>query len=275
MVTRVVPHQALETSHRAPETAPAPVSDPAVVGVLDWWDAHGRALPWRTTRDTYAIWVAEVMSVQTTVLRAATAWERWLARWPTVEALAAASLSDVLGQWQGLGYPRRARDLHRSAQIVATGGWPVDMTELPGVGPYISAAVACFAHEAPVLPHDVNVNRVLARRFPSGIDTTGDPWRAGQALMEFGQRVCRARPVCAECPVTDGCGGPAASEAGISPARRQPPFEGSLRQRRGQLLAQVLAEGRVARAGADIEAGDGLARDGLVASDGLWLSAPG
>src|SRR6201986_5484418 len=119
-------------------TAPAwSVSDPEVAAVLDWWTAHARRLPWRASRDVYAVWVSEVMSAQTTVSRAAEAWRRWMERWPTVEALAAASLADVLAEWQGLGYPRRARDLHRSARIVVRSGWPEDLTALPGVGSYV------------------------------------------------------------------------------------------------------------------------------------------
>ncbi len=105
------------------------VSDPEVAAVLAWWDENRRPLPWRATRDLYAIWVAEVMSAQTTVIRAAEAWERWMARWPTVDSLAAATLTEVLALWQGLGYPRRARDLHRSARIVAESGWPDDLTD--------------------------------------------------------------------------------------------------------------------------------------------------
>jgi len=253
---------------------PATVDTPAVAAVLRWWDAHQRRLPWRATRDVYAVWVAEVMSAQTSVLRAAAAWEGWMARWPTVEALAGASLADVLGYWQGLGYPRRARDLHRSAQIVAKEGWPADLTVLPGVGAYVGAAIRCFALEEPVLPRDVNVNRLLARRFPAGVDISGDPWRAGQALMEFGQRICTASPVCPACPVAAGCSGPREQEAAQRRARRQKPYAGSLRQRRGRLLRQVLAEGRVARVGTDSEAADGLLLDGLILLDGPWLRAP-
>ncbi len=253
---------------------PATIDDPSLGAVLAWWDQHRRELPWRETRDVYAVWVAEVMSAQTTLGRALAAWENHMSRWPTVEALAGASLADVLGEWQGLGYPRRARDLHRAAQIVVADGWPADLTVLPGVGPYVSAAIRCFAREEPVLPRDVNVNRVLARRFAAGIDISGDPWRTGQALMEFGQRVCTARPSCAVCPVAAGCPGPGEQEAGERRARRQKPYEGSLRQRRGQLLARVLANGRVAREGADTEAADGLALDGLILSDGPWLRAP-
>jgi A/G-specific adenine glycosylase len=239
------------------------VEDPVVAAVLAWWDAHARALPWRVSRDVYAIWVSEVMSAQTSVTRAAQAWGRWMARWPTVDALAAASLAEVLAEWQGLGYPRRARDLHRSARVVAADGWPDDLTELPGVGAYVAAAIECFAREEPVLPLDVNTRRVLARRFPEGIDTRGDPWRCGQALMEFGQRICSAQPRCELCPVNDGCTARGTTDPAPR-ARRQPRYEGSLRQRRGVLLRQVVAGGSVALAGVDREAADGLLQDGLL-----------
>lgn len=220
----------------------------------------------------YAIWVSEVMSAQTMVTRAAEAWERWMARWPTVEALAAASLADVLREWQGLGYPRRARDLHRAARVVVVSGWPEDLTELPGVGAYIAAAIRCFAFEEPVLPLDTNVRRVLARRFPDGVDIGADPWRTGQALMEFGQRICTARPQCQLCPARLGCGGP--GPAAGSPVRRQARFEGSLRQRRGRLLRAVLADGRVPLGEAEREVAEGLATDGLLMVIDGYLTAP-
>jgi A/G-specific adenine glycosylase len=245
-------------------TAPAwSVSDPEVAAVLDWWSAHARPLPWRAGRDVYAVWVSEVMSAQTTVSRAAEAWVRWMERWPTVAALAAASLAEVLAQWQGLGYPRRARDLHRSARIVAASGWPDDLTALPGVGPYIAAAVRCFAREEPVLPVDVNVRRVLRRRFAGDIDVSDDPWRAGQALMEFGQRVCAARPACETCPVSDGCGARDAADPAPR-TRRQTRYEGSLRQRRGALLRRVLATGEVELGEADRDVAEGLLEDGFL-----------
>lgn len=245
-----------------------------MAAVLDWWMANARDLPWRATRDVYAVWVAEVMSVQTTVGRAAPAWTRWMERWPTVEALAAARLVDVLAAWQGLGYPRRARDLHRSARIIAQDGWPDDLTDLPGVGEYVAAAVRCFALEEPALPLDVNVRRVLARRFRDGVDISGDPWRAGQAIMEFGQRICTSRPRCGVCPASAGCPGPEAP--GSPPAgRRQPRFEGSVRQRRGRLLRRVIAEGTVRVADADRPVAAGLAADGLAILDGDHLLAPG
>jgi adenine-specific DNA glycosylase len=115
-----------------------------------------------------------------------------------------------------------------------------------------------------VLPLDVNTRRVLARRFPEGIDTRGDPWRAGQALMEFGQRICTARPACHACPVSDGCAARGAADP--APARRrQARYEGSLRQRRGLLLRRVVADGAVELSQADREAAEGLVEDGLLA----------
>lgn len=254
---------------------PATVEDAELAGVLTWFDAHARALPWRASRDVYAVWVAEVMSAQTTVGRAASAWERWMARWPEVEGLAAASLAAVLTEWQGLGYPRRARDLHRSAQIVADRGWPADLTDLPGIGPYVAAAIRCFALEQPVVPVDVNVRRVLRRRFPNGVDSSGDPWRAGQALMEFGQRICSARPRCGHCPVAAGCAGPAVDpDPGDGRPRRQARFEGSLRQRRGALLRTVLACGGVPDGAVDHEAAASLVADGLLSRTDGWLRPP-
>lgn len=252
---------------------PRTLGDPAVAAILRWWAANGRELPWRSTRDVYAVWVSEVMSAQTQTARAAVAWRRWMDRWPTVDALAGASLAEVLHEWQGLGYPRRARDLHRSARLVAAGGWPDDLTTLPGVGAYTAAAVRCFAREEPVLPLDVNVTRVLRRRFPEGLDITADPWRAGQAMMEFGQRICAARPRCEQCPVSAGCPGP--EHGADRPAtRRQAPFAGSLRQRRGRLLRRVIAEGSVAAHESDPEAAAGLVADGLVELIGEQLRAP-
>jgi A/G-specific adenine glycosylase len=243
-------------------TAANRVADPQLGAVIVWFSENGRPLPWRATRDVYAVWVAEVMSAQTTVGRAAEAWVRWMDRWATVESLAAASLADVLGEWQGLGYPRRARDLHRSAGIVSASGWPDDLTVLPGVGPYVAAAVRCFALEEPVLPRDVNVRRVVARRFPDGVDIASDPWRAGQALMEFGQRICTGRPKCGVCPVADGCAGPAPEVPRTRPRRER--FEGSVRQQRGRLLRRVLDEGSVVVEVNDRDVAAGLAADGLV-----------
>jgi adenine-specific DNA glycosylase len=124
-----------------------------------------------------------------------------------------------------------------------------------------------------VLPLDVNVTRVLRRRFPEGLDIAADPWRAGQAMMEFGQRICTARPRCEQCPVHAGCPGPEGPDD--RPAvRRQAPFDGSLRQRRGRLLRRVIAEGSVAARDGDPQAAAGLVADGLVELVDGRLRAP-
>src|SRR5205823_7943583 len=140
------------------------------------------------------------MLQQTQVERVVPRWHAWLARWPTVEALAAASPADVIREWQGLGYNRRALSLHRAARQVAAGGWPDDLTELPGVGRYTADAVACFAFGRDVLPVDVNVRRVSER--------TGHEFSAAaaQALMDLGKSVCLARvPRCGACPLAAAC----------------------------------------------------------------------
>src|SRR5207248_1144991 len=135
----------------------------AVQELLDWFSRHGRDLPWRRTSDPYAILVSEVMLQQTQVERVVPRYLRWLERWGTAASLAAAAPADVIREWQGLGYNRRALALHRAAGIVAARGWPDDLTELPGVGAYTAAAVSCFAFGAAVLPVDTNVRRVQER----------------------------------------------------------------------------------------------------------------
>jgi A/G-specific adenine glycosylase len=230
--------------------------------LLAWFAEHGRDLPWRRTRDPYAILVSEVMSQQTQVERVVPRWRRWLARWPTVEALAAAPAADVIREWQGLGYNRRALSLHRAAQQVAAHGWPDDLTELPGVGPYTADAVACFAFGRPVLPVDVNVRRVSER---TGVEFSPT---AGQALMDLGKAVCLARvPRCSVCPLVAAC--PSRGRR-FEPSRRQGPFEGSFRQRRAAALRTVVA-GSQPR---DAEAVASLARDGLVRVDGDAVFLP-
>src|SRR5712691_8440967 len=111
--------------------------------LLTWFRENGRDLPWRRTRDPYAILVSEVMLQQTQVPRVVPRYERWLERWPTVEALAASSAAEVIREWDGLGYNRRAINLHRAARFVSERGWPDDLTELPGVGPYTADAIRC------------------------------------------------------------------------------------------------------------------------------------
>src|SRR5260370_31269032 len=125
--------------------------------LLDWFAEQGRDLPWRHTRDPYAILVSEVMAQQTQVDRVVPRWHAWLERWPTVDALAAASPADVIREWQGLGYNRRALNLHRAAQHVAAHGWPHNPTQLPRGGRYTADAVARLPLRGGLLP--VHVER--------------------------------------------------------------------------------------------------------------------
>ena len=229
--------------------------------LLAWYAEHGRDLPWRRRRDPYAILVSEVMLQQTQVPRVVPRYLEWLERWPTVEALAGAPRSAVIRAWQGLGYNRRAVNLHRAAQAVAASGWPDDLTELPGVGAYTADAIACFAFGAPVLPRDTNVLRVQER--------TGHAFDHGcaQALFDLGREICLARvPRCDVCPLAGGC---PSRGLRFEPVRKQGPFEGSFRQRRARTL-RLVAEAPRAVAELDVEAVRSLAGDGLVAvQDGL------
>ena len=217
-----------------------------------WFAANARDLPWRKTRDPYAVLVAEVMLQQTQVSRVVPRYLAWLERWPTVEALAGAPLADVLRAWQGLGYNRRAANLHRAARHVAEHGWPDDLTELSGVGRYTADAISCFAFGRDVLPLDVNVSRVVER---SGIRFGS---KSAQALMDLGATVCLARvPRCGECPLAGSC--PSRGRR-YEPLRKQEPFEGSFRQRRAKALRAALAGGDPN----DDEAVAALRRDGLL-----------
>jgi len=229
--------------------------------LLAWFSRFGRDLPWRHTRDPYAILVSEVMLQQTQVERVMPRYLDWLERWPTPAALAAASAGDVIRAWQGLGYNRRALALHRAASVVADEGWPDDLTRLPGVGKYTAAAIRNFAFGEDVLPRDVNVDRVERR---TGHSFSG---AAAQALMDLGATVCLARiPRCDACPLAVACPSRGTRD---QPARKQGPFEGSFRQRRAVTL-RLVAGASAPRGELDGEAVDALARDGLVvlAADG-------
>jgi A/G-specific adenine glycosylase len=233
--------------------------------LLAWYRQNGRDLPWRRTTDPYAILVSEVMAQQTQVDRVVPCWERWLERWPTVHSLAAASPADVIREWQGLGYNRRALNLHRAARHVARHGWPDDLTELPGVGRYTADAVACFAHGRDVLPVDVNVRRVQER--------TGHAFTAAaaQALMDLGATVCLARiPRCGACPLAAVC---PSRGARFEPLRKQGPFEGSFRQRRAATLRLVAGDAKPL-AELDADAVASLAKDGLVQVEAGRVSLP-
>jgi A/G-specific adenine glycosylase len=220
--------------------------------LLTWFAANGRDLPWRHTNDPYRILVSEVMLQQTQVERVIPRWHAWLAKWPTVGALAAASPAEVIVEWQGLGYNRRAVSLHRAAKHVAERGWPEDLTELPGVGPYTAAAVGNFAFGRDVLPVDVNIGRVQER--------TGEAFdgSCAQALFDLGATICLARiPRCDSCPLADRC--PSRGRR-YEPLRKQSRFEGSFRQRRAVALRAIAAGEQPS----DGDALVSLERDGLV-----------
>lgn len=199
--------------------------------LLAWFRRHGRDLPWRRTRDPYQVLVSEVMLQQTQVARVTEYWPRFLARFPTLGDLAAAPPTQVREAWAGLGYYRRAANLHKLAGVVTrdhAGALPRDpaaLRTLPGVGPYTAGAVASFAWELPEPAVDTNVHRVLRRVFHprAGNNARGmhkltgvarslvpraghDAWSTNQALMELGALVCTARVMrCGECPVKAVC----------------------------------------------------------------------
>jgi A/G-specific adenine glycosylase len=234
--------------------------------LLLWFEAFGRDLPWRKTRDPYAILVSEVMLQQTQVARVVPRYLAWLERWPTVESLAAASPAEVIREWQGLGYNRRGLNLHLAARRIAEAGWPDDLTELAGVGTYTAAAIRRFAREEDVLPVDVNVGRVL-RRTGAAFSS-----RAAHALMDLGATVCVARvPRCGDCPLAEPCPSRGVRE---EPLRRQGPFAGSFRQRRADTL-RLVAESPRALGELDDEAVRSLARDGLVVVAEELVALPG
>jgi A/G-specific adenine glycosylase len=235
--------------------------------LLRWYSQNGRDLPWRKTRDPYAILVSEVMLQQTQVARVVPRYAGWLERWPTAESLAGASPADVIGAWSGLGYNRRAVLLHRCArEVAARGGFPRDpgeLARLPGIGPYTAAAIACFAFGAQVAAPDTNARRVLERAFaqPGLQPPPGRAYEWNQALFDLGREVCIARrPRCGVCPLAAGC--PSRGMT-FAPLRRQSRFEGSFRQRRARLLRAIAAAGSLPEADADAEALVSLVRDGL------------
>ena len=230
----------------------------ARTALLAWYDAEHRDFPWRATRDPYAVLVSEVMLQQTQASRVADRFVRFLDRFPTTEALATARSSEVLAEWSGLGYNRRALALQRTAAVVARDGWPADVAgleRLPGIGPYTARAVASLAFGRPVGVVDTNVRRWLLRRFDvadapgplqaladalatARADGRADAWT--HATMEFGAGVCRTRaPRCAACPIARGC--PSRGMAPPVAVPRQPPLRGSDRAIRGAILRALSA----------------------------------
>lgn len=192
-----------------------------------WFRSEARAYPWTETADPYAIWISEIMLQQTVVTAVVAPYSAWMARWPDLASLAAASEEQVLRAWEGLGYPSRARNIHKTAQLLIERGdktLPDDeerLLALPGIGAYTSAALLSFAFDKPALTLDANLKRVFQRldAEPEWTPTLETRWRslwprlvgtgsreANQAVMQLGQLVCRAKnPVCAGCVLADGC----------------------------------------------------------------------
>jgi A/G-specific adenine glycosylase len=277
--------------------------------VFSWVTPRLRQLPWRDTRDPWLVLVSEVMLQQTGVHRVLPKWEAFVAEFPRADECARASLGDVLRLWQGLGYPRRARNLHEAAKAIVSehGGVVPSSLEgllgLPGVGPYTARAVLAFAFEADAAVVDTNIARVLARHHGRTLKAreaqtladawvpSGEAWLWNQALMDLGATVCRPRPMCEVCPVAFTCawrgGGagdgddPSVGSAGVSVS--QPRFEGSDRQARGRLM-KALSELPVSVGAVSVVMDrpanvtsrlvDDLLREGLIVRDGDELRLP-
>jgi len=244
--------------------------DLAVGPVLAWASGRREDLPWRRTRDPWAVLVSELMLQQTQVSRVVGRFAQFLERFPTVEVCARAGVGAVVEEWAGLGYNRRAVNLHRAAvQVVEVHGGvlPEDLDALlalPGVGPYTARAVLAFALERDVAVVDTNVGRVLARQvgdrltasvaqsLADGLVPDGGGWAWNQAMLDLGALVCTKRsPSCERCPVQSSCAwfaagspepDPAIGSAGVSAGQSR--FEGSFRQGRARLL-DVLRTGEV------------------------------
>ena len=247
---------------------------PEAADLLAWYDRHARVLPWRLEPkrarhgerpDPYRVWLSEIMLQQTTVKAVGPYYARFLARWPTVDRLAAASLDDVLRSWAGLGYYARARNMHACAQEIVqrhSGIFPSDvdaLRALPGIGEYTAAAIAAIAFDAPAVPVDGNVERVVSRLFSVEEELPAakprikqlaasllPSRRAGdfaQAFMDLGATICSPRrPACALCPWNGSCAAYLRGDQESFP-RKAPKREGQLR--RGAAYVALRADGRV------------------------------
>lgn len=286
------------------DLAPDPATLDAVQGaLLRWFAQHGRDLPWRQTRDPYRILVSEVMLQQIQVPRAVPFYEAFIARFPTLSALAAAPLAHVIRVWGDLGRYRRLVNLHRTARLIVEehgGIVPSDVAalrQLPGVGPYTAGAVACFAFDQDVAFLDTNMRRVLHRLFV-GSDVpaptvgeralqrlaaqavpAGRGWDWNQGLMDFGATRCRARkPACAGCPLRHVCRAYPALQSDLA---AHPVARGAVRPRYD--TTNRLYRGRVLAALRDLPAGERAAslelrslgttvHDGFADDDLAWLT---
>ncbi len=260
---------AVESRAQAPRVRRAPDRKPAASDLLDWYDRHRRDLPWRAAPgvipDPYRVWLSEIMLQQTTVTAVAPYFARFLARWPNVEALAAAALDDVLKSWAGLGYYARARNLHACAQAVVQrygGCFPsteAELTGLPGIGPYTAAAIAAIAFEVRTAAVDGNVERVVARLFTleqelpavkseirklaAGLVPARRSGDFAQAMMDLGATICTPRrPACGLCPWMKPCRARHRGDQASFPRRARKP-EGLLR--RGAVFVALRADGCV------------------------------
>lgn len=282
--------------------------------LIGWWAASGRDLPWRATRDPWAVLVSELMIQQTQVPRVVERWPLFLEQFPSPAACAEAPVGDVVRAWVGLGYNRRAVNLHRAARAVVErhgGSLPDDLAALlalPGVGPYTARAVLVFAFERDIGLVDTNAGRFVARAgagralaareaqvVADGLVPEGMGWAWGSAVFDLGALVCRRRvPACSSCPVVGSCAwaqagwpepDPVTGSAGISGG--QPPFDGSDRQGRGRLVDALragpvpvdrlpAATGWPDDPARAARAAAGLVRDGLAAwsPDGSALLLP-
>lgn len=221
---------------RCPHLGSSKLPYEARAALLAWFDSAKREMPWRETNDPYVIWVSEVMLQQTQVATATDYFNRWMTRFPTVHHLARADEQQVLGQWQGLGYYRRCRQLLIGARQIAEQGWPTSAKEwrqVPGVGPYTAGAIASIALGQPEALVDGNVERVFAR-LTANTSVAGawdwarnnldqdHPGEWNQALMELGATICTYRRAkCGQCPVSAWCAGK--SEPEKFPAPRVKP----------------------------------------------------
>lgn len=280
--------------------------------LLAWFREQQRDLPWRKTRDPWAVLLAELMLQQTQVARARERFGPFLTRFPTPEACAAAPVGDVIRLWQGLGYNRRAVNLHRAAkQIVARHAGSVpdrleQLLDLPGVGPYTARAVLAFAFERDVGVVDTNAGRVLARavagrtlgasevqRLADAQVPAGAGWAWNQAVLDFGAAICTKRaPKCHSCPIQPCCAwaqaafaisDPAFGSAGVTGPQSK--FDGSDRQGRGRLL-RALSQAPVRREdigeivgwpnspGRVAKIANALVAEGLAVYDGEVMTLP-